>query len=99
MTKTNTRLRGKLDFDGALHRLRALQPDAYAIRRLTCHCPTKALMLSYRVPISGDDPGWLAREKSLAAQNEQTCGFFCATCGFTNAGSREAVSLLGDDAP
>lgn len=94
-----TRQISKTDLEGALQKLYAVQPQAHAIRRQTCHCPKHALMLSYRLPVPEEDAGWKAREEALGAQGMHTCGFFCSACGFTNAGSRPVDCVLGDDVP
>lgn len=94
-----TGVNGKGDFETALQKLYAAQPQACGIRRETCHCPKRALLLSYRLPIPDTDEGWAAREAALAVEEMQTCGFFCATCGFSNAGTRPTNWMFGNDVP
>jgi len=86
------------DFTAALAKLRAQQPEAHAVRRQTCHCPRRQLLLSYCLPIPPGDEAWAAREAALHADGQQTCGYFCAACNFSNAGSRPITWLWGEDA-
>lgn len=84
----------KVGFEEGLVRLYREFPEAYAIRRETCHCPLHTLMLSFRLPQIGD-----AYDKLLARRRYQSCGFYCPTCDFSNAGSRPSDFVLGDDVP
>jgi hypothetical protein len=64
----------------AIEKLKAFQPKAHNIQFDVCHCRSKALMLSYQLGHGREE----ARENGT-----EGCGFWCAKCGWGNAGSRE----------
>lgn len=64
---------------------RAHWPEAANLRVSPCHCRHKLPMLSFQ--LAGDKP---------RGEADETCGYFCASCGFSNAGSRPA-SLEADE--
>lgn len=56
-----------------------VQPTAINIRfEGKCHCRANA-MFSYQLPDLDDDRG----------EDEESCGYWCGACGFSNAGARE----------
>ena len=60
-------------------KLLGFQPKAINIRFVgKCHCRANALF-SYQLPGLDHDRG----------ENEETCGYWCGACGFSNAGSRK----------
>jgi len=63
----------------AVIKLLEWQPEAEAIRfEGRCHCKGQCLM-SYRLPMLED----ITRNK-----DNESCGYFCPSCHFGNAGSR-----------
>lgn len=65
----------------AVNKLRSWQPQATNIRFLKCHNTRCAcgVMMSYQI-----DPGNnLGRREGY-----ETCGYYCPSCGFSNAGQR-----------
>ena len=79
MTITNTQWRN------AVQRLRRFQPHANNILGDTCHCPKKALMLTYQLDA---DESTDIRTEPDGTQRE-SCGYWCSACKFSNAGSRK----------
>lgn len=64
-----------------IDRLKTFQSGAINIQFDVCHCRSKALMLTYQ---TGKDR---ARDG-----DKESCGYWCAKCGFGNAGSRPVVN-------
>lgn len=70
----------RLQYRTAIRRLRQFQPKATSIRGGTCHCPIKALMLSYIHP-----------DYVSTKNGKEHCGYWCTHCDFANAGSRKIL--------
>ena len=72
----------------ALLKLWKFKPQARDIRVDVCHCRQRGVMLSYLLPDTGGpdprDPG------------NESCGYFCGSCDFGNAGYR-GMALSFDD--
>lgn len=56
------------------------QPSADSGEFGDCHCPNRALMISYQLP---SDEG-----VTRANGTEEPCGYWCSQCDFSNGGSR-----------
>jgi hypothetical protein len=71
----------------AQRRLIEVQPTADDFRFSLCHCRKKALMVSYTLP--GD-------QKRHKQPDEEDCGYWCARCGWGNAGARSIKPTEGE---
>lgn len=57
--------------------------------RYSGKCPSCKRWTEWSVQIEGDHP---------RGENEETCGYFCTSCGWGNAGSRPVADEAGEDA-
>jgi len=73
------------------------QRSAYAIRGGVCHCPMKAVMLSYLLKGWAGQPAYTGRRIEIKGETHEECGFYCGTCGFSNAGARPVIPAAPTD--
>lgn len=71
----------------AIARIRAQWPDADEIRyEGKCHVCKRHAMYSFQ--LENDHP---------RGTNEETCGYVCISCGWSNAGSRPSIDTDAQD--
>lgn len=68
-------------------RLLEIWSDAIHIRETVCHCRQRALMLSFQLPQYLD----------LNKDGSEKCGYWCALCGWSNAGARDVSTVEDED--
>jgi hypothetical protein len=74
----------KLKWASAVSSIKRLHPDSDEIRHAgKCpNCKQRTTLYSYQLP--GDHP---------RGKGEETCAYWCANCGWGNAGSRPSLDM------